>query len=223
MTIIISVTIGLIISFRGNIQKSIYFDKFFKSSILRIMLLILITYISNKNGVISIALTIFYITGYNYINNMKNVDDITFTNPFQFEKSTKTKQKIVTNLEPKPVNKSEKKTNTDLDNTDLENNKLEEFNNKLLDGNTIGSIINKSLELCKSPNNHLPSCNKFITKYNKINEITHDIINDYQILLKKNIKNKKNDFELEKMDGKNNNKTIEDVIIDNVIEKYKNI
>lgn len=154
---------SLIISFRNNIQNTIILEKIFKHSFFKILLLSIITYISQINNLLGLTLAIVYLVIDTYINNLPNEENSKYTNPYKFDNLEKEKSNAIKD-EPKAINETKQ----------INDNK-EGFNN-ILDGNTIGDIINTSRKHCDKHNKSLPSCISIVEKTQKINDLALDIL-----------------------------------------------
>lgn len=182
---------SLIISFRNNIQNTTILEKIFKHSFFKVLLLSIITYISDINKHIGLTLAIVYLVIDTYINNLPSEETSTYTNPYQFNKTNKNIEKEKTNAineEPQSIN--EKPTSKIINQT------KEGFNN-LLDGDTIGNIINTSRLHCNKYNKSLPSCLSIVEKTQQINDLALDILTTYDKMKNKNKTNIHNNDEAE--------------------------
>ena len=164
ITIGIIIVSSLIISFRNNIQNTIILEKIFTHSFFKILLLSIITYISQKNNLIGLTFAIVYLVIDTYINNLPIEDTSKYTNPYKFD---------TTNTENDDDNTS---TSAIKEEPKAINETKEGFNN-VLDGNTIGDIIDISRKHCNGHNKTLPSCQSIVGKTQQINDLALDILN----------------------------------------------
>lgn len=102
--IFICVLISLIISFREQLQQLENIEKFFNSTILRVLYLILISYITEKNYLLGISLGILYLSTYIYIINIPPESEEIYTKNFVIT-NNKEKKNVISN-EPEAKNKN---------------------------------------------------------------------------------------------------------------------
>lgn len=183
ITIGVIIVSSLIISFRNNIQNTIILEKIFTHSFFKILLLSIITYISQKNNLIGLTFAIVYLVIDTYINNLPIEDTSKYTNPYKFD-NTNTNNNTDTN------NNDNTSTSAIQEEPKAINETKEGFNN-ILDGNTIGDIIDQSRTHCDGHNKTLPSCKSIVGKTQQINVLALDILNMCDKMKNKN-KNKIN-------------------------------
>lgn len=181
ITIGIIVVSSLIISFRNNIQNTIILEKIFKHSFFKILLLSIITYISHQNNLIGLTLAIVYLVIDTYINNLPNEDKSKYTNPYKFNDTKTDNDNSAIKEEPKAITETK------------EINETKEGFDNLLDGNTIGNIIDTSRKHCNNHNKSLPSCKSIVEKTQQINNLALDILNTCDKMKNKKVASNHND------------------------------
>ena len=102
--IFICVIISLIISFREKLQQIESIEKMFDSTILRVLYLIFISYITSKNYLLGISLGILYLSIYIYIINIPPESEEIYTTNFVIT-NDKDKKNVISN-EPEAKNKN---------------------------------------------------------------------------------------------------------------------
>ncbi len=177
LTLLCSLVISVIVSFREQIQEVELINKLFRHWVFRTLILILLVYISDMKPDLKIPVTLLYLILNTYVVNLPNVtSESNYTNTYGYDNDDTNKEdNNATQLESKPTT------------TQNENFKPQ---SKLMNGAEIGNILTQVNKICSNDKTkNTKECQKVMDNYKDIDNNTKEIINVYNEIISSNDEN----------------------------------